>query len=239
MGRNLINSFLENDKDITSSQATEFFPEILNKVIDSVTGDDLSFLTEERFENAIDENFVKPTWSDIQRNYPATSTFTKDLYDEIGGGLPQALIDNPDAYENSCAIRMSKALNYSGVFLPKAPSKGGNIRGKDRRNYWIRIKDLKKYLLDNLKKPTVDKKGGVGVVENFKNKHGIIVFDVSGGNNAGGHFTLWDGIDLLYVGAETPEHNDPTNESMYYFSMNYMQGTVNVKTTRIRLWELK
>ena len=134
---------------------------------------------------------------------------------------------------------MSKALNYSGVLLPKAPSKGGTIRGKDRRNYWIRIKDLKKYLLDNLKKPTVDKKGGVGVVENFKNKHGIIVFDVSGWNNAGGHFTLWDGIDLLYVGAETPEHNDPTNEAMYYFSMNYMQDTVNVKTTRIRLWELK
>lgn len=31
----------------------------------------------------------------------------------------------------------------------------------------------------------------------FKDKKGIIVFDVSGRSNAKGHFTLWDGVKFI------------------------------------------
>jgi hypothetical protein len=36
----------------------------------------------------------------------------------IGGKVLQAHIDDPIAFNNSCALRMSRALNYSGVKIP-------------------------------------------------------------------------------------------------------------------------
>jgi hypothetical protein len=177
----------------------------------------------------------KLKWEDMLKNYPNTSIRTKDLYDEIGGGLPELFLSNPNSWENSCAIRMSRALNYSGVKLKKAPSSGGNIKGDDGFNYWIRVKDLQKFLIDFLPKPSLDKVGGLGAVNDFIGKKGIVVFDVSGWGNATGHFTLWDGGHLVYPGA--PEHDDPTSE-YYYFHMKYVQNSKTIKTTRIRLWDL-
>lgn len=176
------------------------------------------------------------TWAEMLKNYPNSSFHTKDLYDEIGGGLPELYSNNPNSWENSCAIRMSRALNYSGMKLKHAPSKGGNIKGDDGFNYWIRVKDLQKYLVDTLPKPNVDKAGAIGVVNEFKNKRGIVVFDVSGWGNATGHFTLWDGNHLIYPG--DPIHDDPRSE-YYYFHMKYVQNYRTIKTTRIRLWQLK
>lgn len=37
----------------------------------------------------------RPKWEDMFKNYPNTSVKTKDLYDEIGGGLPQYLKASP------------------------------------------------------------------------------------------------------------------------------------------------
>lgn len=147
------------------------------------------------------------TWTEMLKNYPNSSIHTVDLYDKIGGGLPELLRKNPIAWENSCAIRMSRALNYSGKKLGNAPSRGGNIVGDDGYNYWIRVRDLQKYLVDNLPKPNVDKAGAIDIVNEFKNKRGIIVFDVSGWGNATGHFTLWDGSHLIYPGDRS--HDDP------------------------------
>lgn len=176
------------------------------------------------------------TWTEMLKNYPNSSVHTEDLYDKIGGGLPELLRKNPIAWENSCAIRMSRALNYSGKKLGNAPSRGGNIVGDDGYNYWIRVRDLQKYLVDNLPKPNVDKAGAIDIVNEFKNKSGIIVFDVSGWGNATGHFTLWDGSHLIYPGDLS--HDDPGSQ-YYYFHMNYVQNSKTIKTTRIRLWQLR
>jgi len=179
------------------------------------------------------------TWAEISKNYPASFISTKDLYNTIGGGLPENFQNDPNNWENSCAIRMSRCLNYSGIRLPKSPSSGGNIIGKDKFNYWIRVKDLKTYLVNLLqgKFTLITEPGGINTVNKFKNKKGIIVFDVTGWSNASGHFTLWDGVNLFYVGPNTSQ-NDPNNQEMYYFSMNYNQNGKNVKTTKIRLWEI-
>jgi len=179
------------------------------------------------------------TWVELSKHYPASTILTKDLYDIIGGGLPENLRTNPNSWENSCAIRMSRGLNYSGIKLPKAPSNGGNIVGKDKLNYWIRVKDLKEYLIRMLKDkfPLIEEVGKPDAVNKFKDKKGIIVFDVSGWSNATGHFTLWDGSNLFYVGPDL-SHNDPTSDH-YYFSMNYEQGSTTIKTTKVRLWEIK
>jgi hypothetical protein len=244
MGSNIIPSFLERRGNL------------IRKVTSTYAGNlaalEHSRARHEEAENAKEEAVKELTWADMLANYPAEGVTTEDLYETIGGGLPENYQKNPYSWENSCAIRMSKALNYSGIKLPKAPSRGGNINGKDGFNYWIRVKDLQPELIRQLKsiKP-LDKKAAPGIVSEFENKKGIIVFDVAGWANATGHFTLWDGKDLLYVGAGTPEHNDPNDAEMYYFHMSYQDtdedgnllfdkkgNPVMIKTTRIRLWEL-
>lgn len=211
-----------------SADNSEWFGEEMEKWL---TG------TSNKKQNTVELN-SNLTWEELSKNYPASTIMTKDLYEVIGGGLPENLRSNPSSWENSCAIRMSRALNYSGIKLPKAPSNGGNIVGKDKLNYWIRVKDLTKYLVEMLEDrfPLIKEDGGIDAVNSFKGKKGIIVFDVSGWSNATGHFTLWDGANLYYVGVDL-RHNDP-NSDRYYFSMNYEQGGKTIKTTKIRLWEI-
>lgn len=179
----------------------------------------------------------RPSWDDMKKFYPDTSTLTSELYNAIGGGLPENYKADPVNWENSCCIRMSRGLNYSGFTLPKAPSNGGTIYGKDKKKYWIRVKDLLGYLKTKFGKPEIEAKGGHTAVSQFKGRKGIIVFEVSGWGNATGHFTLWDGQHLVYPG--DPLHDDPSSE-YYYFHMKYT--TINkktVQTTKVYLWELK
>ncbi|MGH1516445.1 T6SS effector amidase Tae4 family protein [Chryseobacterium sp. JK1] len=164
-------------------------------------------------------------------------------------------------WENTCAFRMSKGLNYSGFKLPfdnskyKAKrAKGGVHKGDDKLNYWYRVKELGKYLEEHLGKPEFDetlKKAELGGVKEGLSKEkwdklhkmkGIVMFQVSGWENASGHFTLWDGNNLIYPGL--PQHDDP-NSQYYYFKMKYEQyhsikrTNIVVQTDEIKLWELK
>lgn len=182
-------------------------------------------------------NPKRPRWVDMINYYPDTSIATMDLYNTIGGGLPEYLKQNPVSWENSCCIRMSYGLNYSGLSLPKAPSTGGTIIGKDKKNYWIRVNDLISYLKQKFGKPEIESVGGKTAVQSFKGKKGIIVFEVSGWGNATGHFTLWDGEHLVYPG--NPLHDNPSSE-YYYFSMKYEVSKGKfVQTQKVYLWELK
>lgn len=179
----------------------------------------------------------RPSWENMKKNYPNSSVPTKSLYVTIGGGLPEYLKTDPTYWENSCCIRMSRGLNYSGFSLPKAPSPGGTIYGNDQKKYWIRVKDLLPYLKKKFGKPDIECIGGHSAVSKFKGKKGIIVFEVSGWRNATGHFTLRDGQHLSYPGE--PQHDDPNSE-LYYFHMRYstIEGKI-IKTTKVYLWELK
>lgn len=65
---------------------------------------------------------------------------------------------------------------------------------------------------------------------------GVIMFEVSGWGDASGHFTLWDGSNLIYPG--DLEHDNP-NSDKYYFHMKYENNNRVIQTDRIILWELK
>lgn len=223
---------------------------------------------------------IRPKWDDMIKNYPDTTKISKDLYTEIGGNFPkfktnQELLNSYLA--NSCAIRMSRGLISSGFKLPASNSgygtKGGVLKGGNG-NYWLRVKELSKYLSTHLGTPEFDKTFNTvekdkskkdlqldstewPVIRNKKDKlstqdwkdikklKGIIVFDVSGWGDATGHFTLWDGVHLIYPGGV--QHDDSTKDE-YYFSMLYQSYYTNnagkniwyiVQTNRIRIWELK
>jgi hypothetical protein len=197
----------------------------------------------------------RPSWMDMITNYPDTSVDAITLYTDIGNGLLKMYQNNSNAWENTCAFRMSKGLNYSGFKLPYDNSKyrtkgssGGVHKGDDKLNYWYRVKELGKYLEEHLGSPEFDetlKKVGLGEKkvglskenwDRLNKMKGIIMFKVSGWGNASGHFTLWDGSHLIYPG--DPLHDNP-NSQYYYFHMKYEQNSKVIQTDEIKLWELK
>lgn len=93
-------------------------------------------------------------------------------------------------FENACAIRMSYALNNSGGKIPYI--RGKTVSGKKGNWYLYKVADLKKYLEDTYGNPDLE------VITpqpfDFKNKKGILIFDVDWAD-ATGHATLWDGIN--------------------------------------------
>ena len=75
----------------------------------------------------------RPAWNDMQKTYPGGEVGTPTVYDDMIGGRFKDLYKLP-AYENSCAVRMSYALNRSGLTLARNPAKGGSVQGGD--GYW-------------------------------------------------------------------------------------------------------
>lgn len=94
----------------------------------------------------------------MSNNYPDDYIHTGIVYSGISNQLQRSYISDPNSWENSCAIRMSKALNLSGVKLPSSDVKyrssgadNGVLKGMDGNYYWFRVKPLGKYLKEILK----------------------------------------------------------------------------------------
>ncbi|MEI7870432.1 MAG: type VI secretion system amidase effector protein Tae4 [Candidatus Methylumidiphilus sp.] len=142
-------------------------------------------------------------------NYPNP----EDVKILIGGKVNAAWITN------TCAIRMSRALNYSGIVLPKSAVGMNTISGSDKKRYAYRVRELRKWLNVTLDTPVFDitKKAGTvfdkSTIAVFK---GIIAFDIAF-SDATGHLDLWDGSNI-------------TSES--HMSKNYYDSA-----TRITVWK--
>ncbi len=123
---------------------------------------------------------LRPSWRDMIKNYPNSSIDVNTLYNEIGNGLLGMLRSNR-AWENTCAFRMSKGLNYSGFKLPFNNSKyrakggrGGVHIGDDKLNYWYRVRELALYLSEHLGQPEIDiKLNKLEMPANLKKKNNL------------------------------------------------------------------
>ena len=151
-----------------------------------------------------------PRYSTLVANYPkSTDKSTKILLDEIGGQIRTALSDSI----NTCAIRMSVALNKSGkpihsrarVYMLKgeAPPHPSNPKVKLSPSlYVIRAKEMKTYLELEFGPGKLVYDGRKQTEPSFphQQKQGIIAFDWIGpwaGFQAGGH------VDLLRLVEDT------------------------------------
>lgn len=110
----------------------------------------------------------------------------------IGGGV------NESDITNTCAIRMSHAMNLSGAPVPHVwgHSEGkpiSNRRGKNGQFYIIRVANFRTWMEYRFGMPTLDfrKRPGVSFdrarIVGFE---GVIAFDI-GFRDATGHFDLW------------------------------------------------
>ena len=118
-------------------------------------------------------------------NYPLPDAVKK----LVGGGA------NYRDITNTCTIRMSRALNATGIAVPRLWEAVSNRRGADGKYYIIRVANFRTWLTHKLGKPDVDfrKKAGEAFDrEQIRGMQGIIAFEI-GFSDATGHFDLWYG----------------------------------------------
>ena len=159
----------------------------MNAFIDEILSelDDLNQETTRRFK-------IVPNYFQLRAQYPFGSL--SQVKSKIGGRVNSRVI------RNTCVIRVSRALNYTGHPIPRRFRGLRTIRGGDGKWYAIRVREFKNFLIRTYGPPDavyVNRSGSNAIPRSFRNKKGIILFEVNSWNNATGHVTLWDGNNCV------------------------------------------
>jgi hypothetical protein len=121
--------------------------------------------------------------------------FTADEVKRLVGGAV-----NDPKLKNTCIIRVSRSLNSAGHLIPVWTKPFRTRMGSDKRWYGLRVKEFWDYMLKTYGPPDVYAKAPIDRAA-FASAPGIIGFRRPF-KDATGHFTLWDGSDLLQGGLE-------------------------------------
>lgn len=112
-------------------------------------------------------------------------------------------------------MRFSRSLNYSGYIINNQVSGFYTVKGKDKLNYLLRVKETIKFVQSKFGAPTNTFKSSEISMSNVHSqlmgKTGIIIFDISGWSDATGHVTLWNGStcgDSCYFNPSPPAKTD-------------------------------
>ncbi|MBS1916251.1 MAG: hypothetical protein JST87_08230 [Bacteroidetes bacterium] len=80
-----------------------------------------------------------PCWQQMYTNYPKSATGDDlpgpQVYQLVGGQVYSLYNSNPSAYQNACALRVSRALNHSGVTIPYIANQ--TYTGSDGKYYFL------------------------------------------------------------------------------------------------------
>jgi hypothetical protein len=158
---------------------------------------------------------MKPSWSKFWLEYPDYGTYPDSavVKKEIGGSVDAAYINN------TCAVRLSRGLNYSGLAVPGNFAGLMVVKGADAKFYALRVAEMRKWLPTVLGTPDFDhsKKSGTAFDKSkIASSKGIIAFDIQF-SDATGHLDAWDGSS---------------------FSSEYKVLDYWTPATRITLWKL-
>jgi hypothetical protein len=166
----------------------------------------------------------KPLWSAFFSAYPDYEKFDSAAVKQMIGGAVDA-----DWITNTCAVRMSRGLNYSHLAVPANFEGLHTVKGGDSRHYAFRVRELRLWLPTAvaLGKPDVDIKKKEDVPfdkTTLKDMKGIIAFDIHF-SDATGHFDRWDGTQFSHESGKSTDFGDASR----YWAL----------ATRITLWALK
>lgn len=145
-----------------------------------------------------------PTWAEFSAAYPNETS--AQLYMVVGGDVAKARIKYPAETENGCALKVSRALNYSGVIIPKIPNINnfpGTVQGADGKYYFLNAKSLNVWMIKTFKTNPQNPKhirltaaqggeNGVNFPNLVKDKKGIFSMVSTNVQWASGH------ADILY-----------------------------------------
>lgn len=139
-----------------------------------------------------------PQWSVFWGQYYDYINFTSPYVKEMIGGAV-----NASWITNTCAIRMSYAMNYIGFPIPKGFPNLNTIKGGDGMRYSFRVRELRPWLRHTFGAPDFEVKKKAN--EAFDRKQiesmlGLIAFDINF-KDATGH------LDATFNGTFSSEGN--------------------------------
>ena len=133
--------------------------------------------------------------------YPKRGEVSADeLFENIGGPLKDWYDKHPEQLANTCAIRLSVALNESGNTIPAG---AGTFKGKDNKNYYISVSSMTKYLTKVYETPTT-------LPANQVVRNAIIWQSSCGWSDATGH------LDIVYRGQAGSHYYDECGVVKYW-----------------------
>jgi hypothetical protein len=92
----------------------------------------------------------RPSFTALRTAYPMGSAL--DVCTFVGGKV-KLNYDNDPLYRNTCAIRLSRALNYTGYPIERGVANTSCNSGADKKWYIFRMADLANYLTVKLGDP--------------------------------------------------------------------------------------
>ncbi|HMJ09177.1 MAG TPA: T6SS effector amidase Tae4 family protein [Pyrinomonadaceae bacterium] len=168
-----------------------------------------------------------PDFDALTATYPGKGLTAEQVKTQIGGDV------NEKDITNTCVVRVSRSLNAAGHGLTatrsllrptmQGVSKFHTRLGRDKRWYGLRVTEFWDYMLQTYGKPDVYAKAGSKTPltrSAFEGPQGIIGFLVPF-HDANGHFTLWNGDDLLY-GGETAYFTLATEAALWRAGTTWM-----------------
>jgi hypothetical protein len=139
-----------------------------------------------------------PPLAKLLANFPGRGNEPAAVAVLVGGSVQKNFEDKSFTdYKNTCAIRVSRALNYGGDPIPKG---GGGLKvrtdvGGDGRFYIYSVYDLRTYLTGRYGHPKQFKSTITQDELANENVKGIILF-------AFPHSDIWDGSSCAYHNEE-------------------------------------
>ena len=144
-------------------------------------------------------NFVATAvkFDDLLKNYPTGSPAAAK--GKIGGHVDAAWIGN------TCAVRLSRSLNYSGLPVPQSQAGLDVVSGADTRWYAYRMVQLTAFVRGQLGSPSMTLSTPPFKRKRFGAMRGIISFDIHF-HDANGHIDLWDGSSFMLESAAAHDY---------------------------------
>lgn len=146
------------------------------------------------------QSWIAHAFAQLWANYPTHAKYDSDpgaansIWSHIGGGVDafgKWLVDHGQE-ANTCALRMSEALNQSGLSITKQK---GTFKGANGKYYYLSVSGLEGFLTRTLGDPHILKGG---TFAGPTGSSGIVAFNVSAWRpGATGHLSLWNGSGLI------------------------------------------
>ena len=157
-----------------------------------------------------------PSWNDFDEAYPRMNG--SELVTLVGGEIEEAYNTYPSLSRGYCALKVSRALNYSGIEIPQITTTNGSpgtVQGADGKYYFLNAKALNKWMREtfgtnpsstdtpyNVNHRHITGAEGGAVGENFPtltaNIKGIYSMVSTNSNWASGHADLIDNGECVF-----------------------------------------
>lgn len=161
---------------------------------------------------------TKIKFADLLKNYPTNQMYPTTVATEpniwkfIGGKVYEN--GKSGVFVNSCATRMSRALNYSGA--PVAHATTGTSSGGDGKWYLFRVADLEPVMRTLFGTPRTLSLATWR--KDIDGKTGVVRFTASWANSTG-HFTLWNKDHMVNRANDDTDATDPAVNGVFFWEV--------------------